>query len=307
MRKLTAREKRTVKIGVSALLGYLALFYGFKGFQAAEAWRGRYEQAELACSAVERDILRERAKAQRLEKLRSVFRFEPDRQRPETVVGDVRVQLQKLSQQAGFALGSSKESPGRPDGKELAVLELEGLGPTLSAIRFLDAARTIGYPLVVDRMEWKTGGLPPGQVRLTLGVVVLRYEPKAASSGAPHSPTDSPAAPPAAENAPPSPPLPDKLQAVDTSGIFGVPPKTEGPPVLLGIAGRHALLAAPNGKKGLVAEGEAFEGVKLLRIGTNRALVEYKGQTQELLLFSGLGGTTLVPPAKKNEGKDPAP
>jgi hypothetical protein len=69
---------------------------------------------------------------------------------------------------------------------------------------------------------------------------------------------------------------------------------------LLGIAGRDAFLRAPSGQTGLLREGSELGGLKLLRIGTNRVLVEYEGKQKELTVFSGLGSKSLVPQGKDN-------
>ena len=70
----------------------------------------------------------------------------------------------------------------------------------------------------------------------------------------------------------------------------------------MGIAGQSAFLRAPSGQTGLVKEGEDLGDIKLLRIGTNRVLVEQDGKKQELMIFSGLGGESLLP--KPNETSD---
>ena len=66
------------------------------------------------------------------------------------------------------------------------------------------------------------------------------------------------------------------------------------PVALLGIVGRDAFLQAPNGQSGLIKEGEELGGVKLLRLGINRALIEEAGEKKELTLFSGLGSESLL-------------
>ena len=71
------------------------------------------------------------------------------------------------------------------------------------------------------------------------------------------------------------------------------------PMALLGIAGDVAFLRAANGQTGLVKEGDSLGGLKLLRIGTNRVLVDDSGQKKELTIFSGFGGVSLLP--KQNE------
>jgi len=72
------------------------------------------------------------------------------------------------------------------------------------------------------------------------------------------------------------------------------------PAALLGIAGQDAFLRSSNGQTGLVKEGDSLGGMKLLRIGINRVLVEEDGQQKELMIFSGLGGTSLMPTQKTN-------
>jgi hypothetical protein len=92
----------------------------------------------------------------------------------------------------------------------------------------------------------------------------------------------------------------ERVEQITASGILG--PVPQPPPMaLLGIGGGDVLLRTPNGQTGLLREGEALGGVKLLRIGINRVLVEYEGELQELLMFSGLGGETLMPNSISNQ------
>jgi hypothetical protein len=72
------------------------------------------------------------------------------------------------------------------------------------------------------------------------------------------------------------------------------------PMALLGIAGKHAFLRAPNGQTGMVKEGDELGGVKLLRIGVNRVLIEQEGEKKELTIFSGLGSESLLPKQKES-------
>lgn len=67
------------------------------------------------------------------------------------------------------------------------------------------------------------------------------------------------------------------------------------PMALLGIAGNVAFLRSPSGQTGLIKESETLGELKLLRIGTNRVLVEQDGQKKELTIFSGYGGESLLP------------
>jgi hypothetical protein len=90
------------------------------------------------------------------------------------------------------------------------------------------------------------------------------------------------------------PALRPTVDRIARSEIFGAVPRPM-PMALLGIGGHDAFIRTPNGQAGLLREGEELDGLKLLRIGINRVLIEIEGQQQELTLFSGLGGETLLP------------
>jgi len=91
--------------------------------------------------------------------------------------------------------------------------------------------------------------------------------------------------------------LPPEIQArvdrVYESEIFA-PIVRPMPMALLGIAGKAAFLRTPTGQTGMVKEGENLGDVKLLQIGMNRVLVEQDGNKQELMIFAGLGGESLL-------------
>ncbi len=72
------------------------------------------------------------------------------------------------------------------------------------------------------------------------------------------------------------------------------------PMALLGIAGQDIFLRAPNGQTGMIREGEELGGVKLLKIGVNRVLIEHEQQQKELTLFLGFGSESLLPKGEKN-------
>jgi len=99
--------------------------------------------------------------------------------------------------------------------------------------------------------------------------------------------------------APPAGELPDKYKRIASSGIFGLEPTKQVPLALIGLAGAYAIITAPNGQTDLVPEGGELGGVKVLKISTNRALVEYQGKKQELTIFSGLGSESLLPSGKE--------
>ncbi len=67
------------------------------------------------------------------------------------------------------------------------------------------------------------------------------------------------------------------------------------PMMLQGIVEDEAFIQATNGQSGPVKIGAEMAGVKLLRIGVNRVLVDDHGEKKELMIFGGAGGESLMP------------
>jgi len=85
-----------------------------------------------------------------------------------------------------------------------------------------------------------------------------------------------------------------RIARITDSEILG--PVIRPPPMaLLGIAGDTAFFRSPEGETGLLKEGDTLGGVKLLRIGTNRILIQQDGTNKELTIFEGYGGESLLP------------
>jgi len=103
----------------------------------------------------------------------------------------------------------------------------------------------------------------------------------------------------------PASPLSPEIQArvdrVYESEIFA-PVMHPMPMALLGVAGNAAFLRAPSGQTGMVKEGDSLGDIKLLQVGINRVLVEQDGKKQELMIFAGLGGESLL--TKTNESSN---
>jgi hypothetical protein len=89
-------------------------------------------------------------------------------------------------------------------------------------------------------------------------------------------------------------PIQTRVDRIKESEILG-PFMRPQPMALLGIADDDAFLRSVDGQTGLVKEGGELGGLKLLRIGVNRVLVEQDGEKKELTLFDGLGGESLLP------------
>ena len=89
-----------------------------------------------------------------------------------------------------------------------------------------------------------------------------------------------------------------RVDRITQSEILGAVVRPQ-PIALIGIGGTDAFIRTTSGQTILLREGEESNGIKLLRLGTNRVVIEHESQTKELMLFSGLGSTTLLPQEKK--------
>jgi hypothetical protein len=95
-----------------------------------------------------------------------------------------------------------------------------------------------------------------------------------------------------------------RISKITDSEILG-PVMHPLPMGLLGIAGNVAFLRSASGQTGLVKTGDSLDDIKLLRIGVNRVLIELNGQKQELMIFDGYGGESLLPNNSTNENNHP--
>lgn len=126
-------------------------------------------------------------------------------------------------------------------------------------------------------------GMPPGMPPMMAGPMMM--------GGMPGMPGGRPGAP----AAPLDPLVSARIDKIIQSELLGPIPHPL-PMALLGIAGHDAFIRTPSGMSGMIHEGAEFGGIKLLRIGTNRVLVEEAGAKKELMIFEGAGGVSLLTP-----------
>ena len=116
--------------------------------------------------------------------------------------------------------------------------------------------------------------------------------------GGPRGRPGMPGGPGGAGNLPPE--IKARVEKIQQSEILGqiIRPM---PMALMGIAGKQIFIRTASGQAGMASEGEDFGGVKIVKVGTNRVLVEEAGQQKELMLFEGFGGETLISKGKENQ------
>jgi hypothetical protein len=176
MRPLSRREKKTVRLGAAALAIYLLAFYGLRGWRFLEEKRAAFAELNLAMANLDASIAREESKTLRLERLKKSSRIELSSLNEKTAVGEALAAVQKAAQGCGLQVTTLKETAGRGAAKELATIQLEGVAATAAAMQFVHGLRSLGFPLIVDRLQLKTTGVKPGQVHLSLALAVLGFQ-----------------------------------------------------------------------------------------------------------------------------------
>ncbi len=97
-----------------------------------------------------------------------------------------------------------------------------------------------------------------------------------------------------ADGKPLDPLIQARLDKVIQGELLGPAPRPI-PMALMGIAGSNAFIRTTSGMSGMVGEGGELGGVRLVRIGINRVLVNEAGTNKELTIFGGAGGESLLP------------
>ena len=182
MRPLSDRDKRLLRFTGIGVALYLVLFFLWKPLH-----RQRVEYQRLVNEA---ETLSDRArpyqdKVMVVKKLMDGFHLDPVKLSRVTVVGEASAAIQKAASGSGIQVGPVKESIAR-SGKEVASVQFEGSGPLPAVMGLLNRLESLGYPLVVDQVQISPESSRPGQVKISLTIVILDFEaPKAQE--APHA------------------------------------------------------------------------------------------------------------------------
>jgi hypothetical protein len=175
MRALTQHEKRTVRIAAAGLALYLVFFFGARVWKSFDLGRREYVQLVQEARGMRDRLQMYQDKAEGLQTLMDGFRMDPAKLDRATVVAEASAAIQKAATSERIQLGPIHESGSRGSQKELSQVQLEGTGPLAAVLGFLSQLDSIGYPLIVDSVQINSDPRP-GNVKVTLTIVILDYE-----------------------------------------------------------------------------------------------------------------------------------
>jgi hypothetical protein len=176
MRTLTTQEKRTLRFGAIGITIYLCLFAGLQAWRSLAKRRGEYQKMVSEAQTLRREVQVYRDKVLALKKLMQESRLDPARLDRVTAVANASAAIQRAAAKGGVRLGPIRESSAHGSTKELASVQLEGVGSVAALLAFLHETERMGYPLIIDSVQFTSEPRMPGMVKATLTIVILDYD-----------------------------------------------------------------------------------------------------------------------------------
>lgn len=176
MRPLAQSEKRTVRFALIGISIYLVLFGGFQAWKYLEGKRSEYRKLVQEANALKQRVQPYKEKAEVVQTLMETFHMDPARLSKSSIVGEASAAIQKAATSGGMQFGPIRESSARSSNKELASMQLEGSGPVPAIMGFLHSVTTLGYPIVLDSVQFTADPTKPGAIKVSLTIVILDFE-----------------------------------------------------------------------------------------------------------------------------------
>lgn len=176
MKTLTPSERRTVRIGGIGVVIYLVLFFGLKGSQSLAAHRAAYERQVRAAHLLRSEVEIHEARALKLQRLMERTRIDPGQLSTNTVVAQTSAALQQAAQSGGLQLQAVRESLARSGQREIGTIQLDATGQPTAVLGFVARLERIGFPVVIESLQFSPDPRGPGMLKVHLNLVVLDFE-----------------------------------------------------------------------------------------------------------------------------------
>jgi hypothetical protein len=175
-RPLTIQEKRTIRIAAVCVAGYLVLFYGFAGQNYFSTRRTDYLKLVQQAQDL-RDVIQPyQEKIGTVTNLMDRFRLDPAKLDHSSVVAQASAAIQQAAASGGVGLGTIRETPARVSAKEAGSIQFEGSGPAPAVLGFLHNLERVGFPVIVDSVQFTSDPRAPNAIKVNLTIVVLDFD-----------------------------------------------------------------------------------------------------------------------------------
>jgi hypothetical protein len=175
-RQLTPKEKRTIRIASVCLAIYLALLYGPDARNYFTARREAYDKLVQQARDL-RDVIKPyEEKIATATNLMDHFRMDPAKLKRASVMAEASTAIQQAAASEGVGVGTIRETPGRASAKEAGSIQFEGSGPIAAVMDLLHHLDHIGFPVIIDTVQFTADPRMPNGIKVNLTIVVLDFE-----------------------------------------------------------------------------------------------------------------------------------
>lgn len=175
-RQLTPKEKRTIRIAAVCVTIYLALFYGPVVRNYFSARRAAYDRLVQQARDLRDFIKPYEEKIATATNLMDRFRMDPVKLKRSSVVAEASAAIQQAALSEKVVVGPIRETPGRASAKEAGSIQFEGSGPIVAVMDLLHNLDHIGFPVIIDAVQFSSDPRMPNGIKVNLTIVVLDFE-----------------------------------------------------------------------------------------------------------------------------------
>lgn len=173
---MTERDQKTLRIAAIGIAIYLVGFFGFKFLKNGNRSQLDTQTLTRKAEQLQNEVRSLESKALLFEKLSEQYHFDPRKIKKETLVADASAAIQSAAQQGGIQLGPFREAPGRPNARELTTIQVEGSGPIPATLGLVHRLQTLGFPLIIESVQFGPAQNRPGQLKVNLTIILLNYD-----------------------------------------------------------------------------------------------------------------------------------
>jgi hypothetical protein len=175
-RKLTPKEKRTIRMAAIGVCIYLLLFYGLDVRDAFTERREAYEQLMQQARDL-RDVIKPyEEKIGSATNLMDRFHMDPVQLKRSSVLAEASAAIQHAAAAGRVGVGPIRETPARPSAKEAGSIQFEGSGPIVAVMELLHNMNYIGFPVIIDNLQLTADPRMPNGIKVSMTIVVLDFD-----------------------------------------------------------------------------------------------------------------------------------
>jgi hypothetical protein len=175
-RQFTTQEKRTIRIAAICIGVYLALFYGLSVRDYFAARRAAYEKLVQQARDL-RDVIKPyEEKIATATNLMDRFRMDPVKLKRSSVMAEASAAIQHAAAAEKVGVGPIRETQGRASAKEAGSIQFEGSGPITGVMALLHHLERIGFPVIIDTIQFTSDPRMPNGIKVNLTIVVLDFD-----------------------------------------------------------------------------------------------------------------------------------